>query len=89
MLPPPFLCPIVRWVDSLDAEMLSADGFSIRADEHRVGYEIGCEVECADEVGGVLGAGEAGDGDAAASGWNRGMCGGGPGEHEGRFKFIL
>ena len=54
-----------------------------------MGYEIGCEVECADEVGGVLGAGEAGDGDAAASGWNRGMCGGGPGEHEGRFKFIL
>ena len=51
--------------------------------------ETGCEVECAGEVGGILGAGEEGNGDAATSGWNGGVCGGGLGEHDGRFEFIL
>ena len=51
--------------------------------------ETGCEVECTDEVRGVLGAGEECDGGTAAGGWHGGVCSGGFGEHEGRFEFVL
>lgn len=74
MLPPPFLGPKVRRVDSLDAEMLSAHRFDSRAREQRVRCEIWREVECADEVGRVLDVGEEGDGDATASGWYGRVC---------------
>lgn len=89
MFLPPCLCPKVRRVDGLNAEMLGADGFGSRAGEHRVRCEAGCEVECTDEVGGVLGAGEEGDGDAAARGWHGGVGSRGFGKHEGRFEFVL
>ena len=85
MFPPPCLSPKVGGVDGLDAKMLSADGFGSRAGEHGMRCEAGCEVESADEVGGVPGVGEEGDGAAAASGWHGRVCGGWLGEHEGRF----
>ena len=89
MLSPAGLCPKVGRVDGPDAEVVCADGFGSRAGEEGVGSEGGSEVECADEVGGVLGAGEERDGDTTAGGGHGGVCGGGLGEHQRRFEFVL
>lgn len=89
MFLPPGLCPKVGRVDGVDAEVHFADSFGRRSGEHGVGCELGCEVECADEVGGVLGVGEEGDGSASAVGWHGGVRCGGFGEHDGRLEFIL